>query len=103
MLPNVAAPVATKVWWLYMIECEGGSIYTGITTDVEARFKTHCAGKGARYTRMYLPIRLLAFQEFPNVSEAAKAERSMKKRTAEFKRKWAAQFSLGVMLAETGA
>jgi len=81
-------------WWLYLIECQGGSLYTGITTDVEARYAAHCAGKGARYTRMYPPVRLLAAQSFPNRSEASKAEHAMKQRTAAEKRRWAQAMSL---------
>jgi putative endonuclease len=72
-------------WWLYLIECQGGSLYTGITTDVAARY----AGKGARYTRMYPPVRLLAVQPYPTRSEASKAEHAMKRRTAAEKRSWA--------------
>lgn len=81
-------------WWLYLIECRGGSLYTGITNDVEARYAAHCAGKGARYTRMYPPVRLLAVQSYPNRSEASKAEHAMKRRTAADKRSWAMAMSL---------
>jgi putative endonuclease len=76
-------------WWLYLIECQGGSLYTGITKDVTARYAAHCAGKGARYTRMYPPVRLLAVQSFENRSEASKAEHALKRRTAAEKRSWA--------------
>jgi putative endonuclease len=81
-------------WWLYLIECQGYSLYTGITTDVAARYAAHCAGKGARYTRMYPPVRLLAVQSYPTRSEASKAEHAMKKRTAAEKRRWALAMSL---------
>jgi len=37
-----------KTWYLYLLECADGSIYTGITVDVEARYAAHSAGKGAR-------------------------------------------------------
>ena len=47
-------------WWLYMVECRGGGIYTGIAKDVDARYRQHEAGKGARYTRMNPPVALLA-------------------------------------------
>lgn len=81
-------------WWLYLIECQGGSLYTGITTDVAARYAAHCAGKGARYTRMYPPARLLAVQAYPTRSEASKAEHAMKQRTSADKRAWALAMSL---------
>lgn len=77
-------------WWLYLIECRGGSLYAGITNDLAARYEAHCAGKGARYTRMYPPVRLLAAEPHPNRSEASKAEHAMKKRSAADKRAWAA-------------
>ena len=52
------------VWYLYMIECEEGSIYTGITVDVTARYSAHVGGKGARYTRSHPPRRLLLSIEY---------------------------------------
>lgn len=61
-------------WFLYLIECDGGRIYTGITTDVYARFETHKIGKGARYTRAFQPRKLLATFEYPDQSTASKAE-----------------------------
>ena len=77
-------------WWLYLIECQGGSLYAGITNDLAARYEAHRAGKGARYTRMYPPVRLLAAESYPNRSEASKAEHAMKKRSPADKRAWAA-------------
>ena len=76
-------------WWLYLIECRGGSLYTGITNDVPARYAAHCAGKGARYTRMYPPVLLLAAQPYPSRGEAARAEYAMKQRSPAEKRAWA--------------
>lgn len=69
-----------QVWYLYLIECEDGSLYTGITTDVERRYAQHVAGKGARYTRMKKPVRLVGFRECGSKSEALKAEIQLKKR-----------------------
>ncbi|HWV18990.1 MAG TPA: GIY-YIG nuclease family protein [Rhodocyclaceae bacterium] len=68
-----------QVWYLYLIECEDGSLYTGITTDVERRYAQHIAGKGARYTRMKKPVRLLGFRECGTRSSALKAELAMKR------------------------
>ncbi len=76
-------------WFLYLIECEGGSIYTGITVDVAARYAAHASGKGARYTRSYPPRRLLASVEYPDRSAAAKAEYAMKCLTPREKREFA--------------
>jgi len=72
-----------------MVECKGGGIYTGIAKDVDARYRQHEAGKGARYTRMNPPIRLLAKAVFPNHSEAAKSEAALKRLTPQEKRRWA--------------
>ncbi len=46
-------------WYLYMLRCADGSLYTGITNDVEKRFATHQSGKGARFTRTRLPVELV--------------------------------------------
>ena len=50
---------SAKSWFLYLIECQDGSLYAGITTDVDARYATHVSGKGARYTRSHAPAKLL--------------------------------------------
>lgn len=68
-----------SVWYLYLIECEDGSLYTGITTNVERRYAEHAAGKGARYTRMKKPVRLVGFRECGSRSEALKAEIALKR------------------------
>ena len=73
-------------WFLYLLECEDLSIYTGIALDVEKRLEQHRQGKGARYTRAHPPKRLLATVCYPNRSEASKAEYEMKKKTAAEKR-----------------
>ena len=46
-------------WFVYLLVCQGGSLYTSVATDVERRFAQHLAGKGARYTRAFPPERLL--------------------------------------------
>lgn len=73
-------------WFLYMIECKGGSIYTGIAVDVTARYAAHAKGKGARYTRSFPPRRLLATFEYPDRSSASKAEYHVKQLSAPEKR-----------------
>ena len=42
-------------WWVYMLRCRDGSLYTGVTTDVERRFAQHRVGTGAKYTRSHPP------------------------------------------------
>ncbi|CAG9184700.1 GIY-YIG nuclease family protein [Cupriavidus pinatubonensis] len=68
-----------RQWYLYLLECTGGSIYTGITTDVARRFAQHQAGKGAKYTRSRKPLRVLGQVAFPSKSEALKAELATKR------------------------
>lgn len=68
-----------KKWYLYMIRCEGGSLYTGITTDVNRRFEEHKNGKGAKYTKIRKPLNLEIFFEVGNKSQAAKLENLIKK------------------------
>lgn len=75
-------------WFLYLLECQDGSLYTGIARDVEKRFAAHVAGKGARYTRSHPPKQLLGFCEYPNRSEASKAEYAVKQLRPEQKRQF---------------
>jgi len=74
-------------WFVYLIECRDGSIYTGIAIDVEARYAAHKSGKGARYTRSHPPRRLLAAIEYADRSAASKAEYQIKRLTPPEKRK----------------
>ncbi|KVS42583.1 excinuclease [Burkholderia ubonensis] len=77
-------------WFLYLIECADGSVYTGITTDVAARFDEHVAGKGARYTRSRKPRAVLASFPLADRSSALRAEYRVKQLTAAQKRELAA-------------
>jgi len=65
-------------WFVYLIECQDGSIYTGIAVDVGARYAAHACGKGARYTRSHPPKRLLAAIACTDRSDASKAEHRIK-------------------------
>ncbi len=76
-------------WFVYLIECVDGSIYTGIAVDVTARFAAHVSGKGARYTRAHPPARLLASAVFPDRSSASKAEYRIKQLRPAEKRRYA--------------
>lgn len=85
-----------RTWFVYLIECADGSLYTGITVDVEARYAAHAAGKGARYTRSHPPVRLLASAAHPDRSSAARAEYRIKQLTPAEKRAYAARLNLAV-------
>lgn len=73
-LPLTAGPA----YWLYLLECEGGSCYAGIALDVEQRFIQHVLGRGARYTRAHTPLRVLAARRYPSKGEALAAEYALK-------------------------
>ena len=75
-----------KPWFVYLIECEDGSLYTGVAVDVERRYAQHQAGKGARYTRSHPPRQLLARFEHPDRSSALKAEYAIKQLSPAEKR-----------------
>lgn len=79
----------SKPWFLYMIECVDGSIYTGIAVDVEARYQAHRQGTGARYTRSHPPARLLGYESHADRSSASKAEYRIKQLTASEKQRYA--------------
>jgi putative endonuclease len=64
---------------VYIIQCRGGSFYTGYTKDLDSRMKLHINGKGARYTKMHKPKKLVYVEEFDSRSEAMKREKEVKK------------------------
>ena len=76
-------------WFVYLIECDDGSLYAGIAIDPQARFEAHLAGKGARYTRSHPPRRLLMTIAYPDRSSASKAEHRLKQLPATEKRRYA--------------
>ena len=94
-MTGTADPNAPAGWFLYLIECVDGSIYTGIARDVAARYAAHARGKGARYTRAHPPARLLASLAYADRSSASKAEYRVKQLTAAEKRNLVAQLSAG--------
>lgn len=83
-------------WWLYLLECRGGGIYTGIAKDVEARFRQHAAGKGAKYTQINPPLRVLASQHFVDHRSAARAEAAMKRLKPHEKWQWVRVLAAGL-------
>ena len=73
--------------YCYIVECADGTYYTGWAVDPERRVVVHNKGRGARYTRMRLPVRLVYIEQQPDRSTAMKRERAIKKMTREGKRK----------------
>lgn len=80
---------ASESWYLYLIECDDGRLYAGITNNLIKRFKTHLSGRGAFFTKVNHPVRFIGHREYPNHSIAAKAEAMMKKCDRTFKIAWA--------------
>src|SRR2546430_10969735 len=78
---------AAKRWYVYLILCRRGAIYTGIARNVAVRYAQHVAGTGARYTRANPPARLLVRFACLNQSEASRMEAAIKKLAAINKRK----------------
>ena len=68
------------MWFVYILECADGTLYTGITTDLERRVKEHnTSPKGAKYTRNRRPVKLVYNEEAEDKSSASKREYQIKK------------------------
>lgn len=65
-------------WFVYILECGDGSLYTGCTTDVQKRVIKHAAGKGATYTKTHLPVKLVYVEKLTDKSSALKREAAIK-------------------------
>lgn len=73
------------MWFVYILLCEDGSLYTGFSDDPKRRFREHKNGKGGHYTSSHKPVKLLYIEEFPTKIEALKRERQIKGWTKEKK------------------
>ena len=71
--------------YTYILECKDGSYYTGWTNNLEKRLKDHNDGKGAKYTRSRLPVRLIYFEEYETKEEAMSREFAIKRMTRKEK------------------
>ena len=68
----------SREWKLYILRCGDGSLYTGITVDVEARLAQHREGTGAKYTRGRGPLELVYVEDCEDHSQALKRELAIK-------------------------
>lgn len=66
-------------WFVYILRCAGGALYTGITNDPERRLRAHREGRGARYTRGRLPVELVYREAAPTRGAAARRELQIKR------------------------
>ncbi len=64
--------------YVYIVECADGTLYTGWAYDPDARAKRHNAGKGAKYTRSRLPVRLVYREALADQTAARKREYALK-------------------------
>lgn len=71
--------------YMYVLECADGSLYTGYTTDLDKRIATHNAGKGAKYTKTRLPVKLIYSETFNHKNAAMSAEARFKQKTRQQK------------------
>ena len=78
-----------RPWYLYLLECENGRLYTGIATDPQRRFTEHATGRGAMFTRLNRPLRLLGCCAYPDQSCVTRAEIDLKRRDRNGKLAWA--------------
>jgi putative endonuclease len=67
-----------EAWFVYIVECADGTLYTGVARDVAARIAAHEAGRGVRYTRGRGPLRLLAKRRCATHGDALRLELAMK-------------------------
>lgn len=75
----------SNTWFVYMLRCRDGSLYTGIALDVAARLEQHQSGKGAKYTRGRGPLELVYTEQCPDKSTALKRELGIKALTRQKK------------------
>lgn len=66
-------------FYVYLLRCADGTLYTGCTTDLRRRERTHNAGRGAKYTRSRRPVTLVWWEEQPDKSAALRREAAVKK------------------------
>ncbi len=78
--------------YTYMVRCADGSLYTGWTNDLEKRVKCHNEGRGAKYTRPRLPVRLAYFEVFDTKEAAMQREAAIKKLSKARKEELVAKF-----------
>jgi predicted GIY-YIG superfamily endonuclease len=67
-----------KPWFLYILECVDGTFYTGVTNDLERRFKMHEAGRASKYTRTRRPVKLLYQEKLSTRTQALVRECAVK-------------------------
>lgn len=81
---------SSDAWWLYVLECRGGVLYTGIAKNLDARFEAHAKGMGAAFTRLNPPLRILGRARLTSRADALRAEYALKQVSRAEKLRWCA-------------
>ena len=66
------------MWWVYILRCKNGDLYTGITDNVQRRFKEHLSGKGGHFTKSFIVEEILFSEKHPDKPSALKREAQIK-------------------------
>lgn len=66
------------MWFVYIIECKDGKLYTGITNNLENRITQHNRGKGCKFTKYRIPVKLLYKEKYKTKSQALRREAKIK-------------------------
>ncbi len=74
-----------KKWYVYILRCRDGTLYTGMTDDLLKRLGAHNAGKGAKYTRGRGPVELVYHEQLETKAEACRREYAIKQLTRQEK------------------
>jgi len=88
-----------KSWFVYLLRCANGCLYTGVTTDVARRLSEHNSGRGSVYVRAHRPASVLAFTAAADRSEALKIEYAVKSLTRRQKLALAKRWKSGLKTA----
>ncbi len=87
-MPDTKHQTSKKVsqkYYVYIVRCKDGTLYTGKSVDIENRLQKHNSGQGAKYTRSRLPVELVYYEEYGSHREAAQRECEIKKLTKQEK------------------
>lgn len=83
-----------KCWFCYLVRCADNSLYAGVTTEISRREQEHNSDKkGAKYTRVRQPVKMVYFEPHEDRSSACKAEAALKKLTKKNKEALVSRFS----------
>ena len=79
MVADSGNSTVNRPWFVYLVRCGDGTLYAGITTDLDARREAHNAGRGAAYTRSRLPVEMVFVEQMGDRSAALRREAAIKK------------------------